>query len=53
MDVKDEFLLKNESLPCKNDDFVYKGKYLKIQRKIVSKFETRFYILIHFFKDKC
>ena len=38
MDPKDEILLKNEVLPCKNINFVYKGKYPKIQRKIVNKF---------------
>ena len=32
IDVKDDFLLKNEVLPCKNVNFVYKGKYPKIQR---------------------
>ena len=34
IDVKDDFLLKNELLPCKNANFVYKEKYPKIQRKI-------------------
>ena len=34
IDVKDDFLLKNEVLPCKNVTLVYKGKYLKIQRNI-------------------
>ena len=38
IDVKDDFLLKNEVLPCKNVNFVYKGKYPKIQRKIGHKF---------------
>ena len=38
IDVKDDFLLKNEVLPCKNGRFVYKGKYPKIQRKIGHKF---------------
>ena len=31
--VKDDFLRKNEILLCKNVNFVYKGKYPKIQRK--------------------
>ena len=26
IDVKDDFLLKNEILPCKNVNLVYKGK---------------------------
>ena len=26
IDVKDDFLLKNEILPCKNGDFVYTGE---------------------------
>ena len=34
IDVKEDFLLKNEVLPCKNVTLVYKGKNLKIQRKI-------------------
>ena len=34
IDVKDDFLLKNEVLPFKNGNFVYKEKYPKIQRKI-------------------
>ena len=34
IEVKDELLLKNEVLPCKNATLVYKGKNLKIQRKI-------------------
>ena len=34
MDLKDDILLKNEVLPCKNVTLVYKGKYLKIQRNI-------------------
>ena len=34
IDVKDDFLLKKEVLPCKNVNFVHKGKYPKIQRKI-------------------
>ena len=34
IDAKDDFLLKNELLPCKNANFVYKEKYPKIQRKI-------------------
>ena len=38
IDVKDDFLLKNEVLPCKNANFVYKGKYPKIQRKIGHSF---------------
>ena len=38
IDVKDDFLLENEVLPCKNVNLVYKGKYLKIQRKIGHKF---------------
>ena len=46
IDVKDDFLLKNEILTCKNVDFVYKGKHLKIQRKIMYKFETRFSIIL-------
>ena len=29
IDVKDDFLLKNEVLPSKNVSFVYKGKYPK------------------------
>ena len=33
IDVKDDFLLKNEGLLSKNVSFVYKGKYPKIQRK--------------------
>ena len=32
IDVKDDFLLKNEVLPSKNVIFVYKGRYPKIQR---------------------
>ena len=46
IDVKDDFLLKNEVLPCKNVNFVYKGKYPKIQRKIGHKFvlATGFYL---------
>ena len=48
IDVKDDFLLKNEILHYKNVDFVYKGKHLKIQRKITYKFETHFSILQHF-----
>ena len=36
--VKDDFLLKNEFLPCKNVTLVYKEKNLKIQRKIGIKF---------------
>ena len=27
IDVKDDFLIKNEVLPCKNVTLVYKGKY--------------------------
>ena len=38
MDPKDEFLLKNKVLPCKNVTLVYKGKNLKIQRKIGIEF---------------
>ena len=53
IDVKDDFLLKNEVLLSKNVIFVYKGKYPKIQRKFSKNIETRFSILIHFFKDKC
>ena len=34
IDVKDDFLFKKEVLPCKNVNFVYKGKYPKIQRNI-------------------
>ena len=34
MDPKDEILLKNEVLPCKNIIFAYKGKSQKIQWKI-------------------
>ena len=30
IDVKDEFLLNNKVLPCKNITLVYKGKCLKI-----------------------
>ena len=52
-DVKDNFLSKNEVLPSKNVIFVYKGKYPKIQRKFSKKLETRYFNLIHFFKDKC
>ena len=26
IDVKDDFLLKKEMLPCKNDGFVFEGK---------------------------
>ena len=37
-DVKDDFLLKNEVLPCTNVNLVYKGKYPKIQMKIGHKF---------------
>ena len=33
MDPKDEILLQNEVLPCKNIIFVYKGKSQNIQRK--------------------
>ena len=33
MDHKDEILLQNEVLPCKNIIFVYKGKSQNIQRK--------------------
>ena len=39
IDVIDDFLLKNEVLPCKNVNFVNKGKYPKIQRKIGHKFD--------------
>ena len=42
IDVKHDFLLKNEVLPCKNVNFVYKGKYPKIQRKFSKNIETRF-----------
>ena len=38
IEVKVDFLLKNEVLPCKNVTLVYKGKNLKIQRKIGIKF---------------
>ena len=38
IEVKDDFLLKNEVLPCKNVTLVYKGKNLKIQRKISIEF---------------
>ena len=38
IDVKDDIFFKNEVLPCKNVNFVYKGKYPKIQRKIGHKF---------------
>ena len=34
IEVKVDFLLKNEVLPCKNVTLVYKGKNLKIQRNI-------------------
>ena len=34
IDVKDDFLLKNEVLPCKIVTLSYKEKYLKIQRNI-------------------
>ena len=34
IEVKDDFLLKKEVLPCKNATLVYKGKNLKIQRNI-------------------
>ena len=47
IDVKDDFLLKNEVLLSKNVIFVYKGKYQKIQRKFSKNIETRFSILIH------
>ena len=53
IDVKDDFLLKNEVLLSKNVSFVYKGKYPKIQRKFSKNIETRFSILTHLFKDKC
>ena len=43
IDVKDDFLLKNEVLLSKNVIFVYKGKYLKIQRKLSKNIETRFF----------
>ena len=38
IEVKDDFLLKNEVLPRKNVTLVYKGKNLKIQRKIGIEF---------------
>ena len=46
IDVKEDFLLKNEVLPCKNINFVYKGKYPKLQRKIGHIFvlATAFYL---------
>jgi len=46
INVKDDFLLKNEVLLSKNVIFVYKGKYTKIQRKIGHKFvlATGFYL---------
>ena len=37
MEVKDDFLLKNEVLPCKNVTLVYKGKHT-IQGKIGIEF---------------
>ena len=37
IDVKDDFLLKSEVLPCKNVTLVYKGKNLKIQWNIGPK----------------
>ena len=42
IDVKDDFLLKNEVLLSKNVIFVYKGQYPKIQRKFSKNIETRF-----------
>ena len=33
IDVKDDLLLKNDILPCKNVGLVYKGKYPKIRHK--------------------
>ena len=46
IDVKDDFLLKNEVLLSKNAIFVSKGKYRRIQRKIGHKFvlATVFYL---------
>ena len=38
IEVKDDFLLKNEVLLCKNVTLVYTGKNLKIQRKIGIEF---------------
>ena len=37
-EVKDNFMLKNDVLPCKNVNFIHEGKYPKIQRKIGHKF---------------
>ena len=42
IDVKDDFLIKNEVLPCKNVNFVNKGKYPKIHRKFSKNIEARF-----------
>ena len=49
IDVKDDFLLKNEVLPCKNVTLVCKGKFLKIQRNIGLKsvFAITFYQLLN------
>ena len=38
IDFKDDFLLKNEVLPCKNVTLIYRGQNLKIQRKISIEF---------------
>ena len=38
IEVKVDFLLKNEVVPCKNVTLVYKGKNLKIQMKIGIEF---------------
>ena len=38
IEVKDDFLPTNEVLPCKNVTLVYKGKNLKIHRKIGIEF---------------
>ena len=46
IDLKDDFLLKNEILLSKNVIFVYKGRYPKIQRKFSKNIETLFSILI-------
>ena len=42
IDVKDDFLLKNEVLLSKNVIFVSKGKCPKMQRKFSKNIETCF-----------
>ena len=42
IDVKDIFLPKNDVPPCKNVTLVYKGKYLKIERKFPTFFKRVF-----------